>query len=71
MVNKNNLVIKPLEEETGEVLTSEKMTPSGEEEVMFDLAKGNLWFLLILQELQEKEHKCSSGKEILETLRNF
>ena len=49
MVNKNNIVIKPLEEEMGEVHTSEKMTPSGEEEVMFDLEKGNLWFLLILQ----------------------
>ena len=38
---------------------------------MFDLAKGNFWLLLILRELQEKEHKCSSGKEILKTLRNF
>ena len=42
-----------------------------EEEVMLDLAKGNLWLLLILQELQEKEHKCSSGKEICRTLRNW
>ena len=55
----------------GEVHTSKKITSSGEEEVMLDLAKGNLWLLLILQELQEKERKCSSGKEILKTLRNF
>ena len=54
-----------------EAHTSEKMTSSREEEVMLDLAKGNLWLLLKLQELQEKEHKCSSGKEILKTLRNF
>ena len=47
------------------------MTSSGDEEVMLDLAKGNLWVLLILQELQEKKHKCSSGKEILKKLRNF
>ena len=39
--------------------------------VMLDLAKGNLWLLLILQELQEKEHKCSSGKETFRTLRNL
>ena len=45
------------------------MTSSGEEEVMLDLAKGNLCFLLISQELQEKEHKWFSGKEILKTLR--
>ena len=55
----------------GEVHTLEKMTSSGDEEVMLDLAIGNLWLLLILQELQEKEHKCSSRKEILMTLRNF
>ena len=55
----------------GEVHTSEKMTSSGEEEMMLELSKGNLWLLLILQELQEKEHKWSSGKEILKTLRNF
>ena len=55
----------------GEVHTSEKMTSSGEEEVMLDLAKGNLWLVLILQELQEKEHKFSSRKEILKTLRNI
>ena len=47
------------------------MTSSGEEEVMLDLEKGNLWLLLILQELQEKEHKYSLGKEILKTLRKF
>ena len=55
----------------GEVHTSEKIISSGEEEVMLDLAKSNLWLLLILQELQEKERKCSSGKEILKTLRSF
>ena len=55
----------------GEVQTLEKMISRGEEEVMFDLAKGNLWILLILQELQEKEHKCSLGKEIFKTLKNF
>ena len=38
---------------------------------MLDVAKGNLWLLLMLQELQEKEHKCSLGKEILKTLRNL
>ena len=38
---------------------------------MFDVAKCNLRLLLMLQELQEKEHKCSSGKEILKTLRNL
>ena len=38
---------------------------------MLDVEKGNLWLLLILQELREKEHKHSSGKEILKTLRNF
>ena len=47
------------------------MTSSGEVEVMLDLAKGNLWILLILQEVQENEHKCSLGKEILKKLRNF
>ena len=47
------------------------MTSIGEEEVMIDLAKGNLWLLLILQELHEKEHKCSLGKEILKTLKNL
>ena len=45
-----------------EVHTSEKMTSSGEEEVMLDLAKGNLWISLILQELQEKEHICCLRK---------
>ena len=55
----------------GEVHTLEKMTSSGEEAVMPELAKGNLWLLLTLQDLQEKEHKCSSGKEILKTLINF
>ena len=53
-----------------EVHTSEKMTSSEEEEVMLDLEKCNLW-LLLMQELQEKEHKCSSGKEILKTLRHY
>ena len=47
------------------------MTSRGEEEVMHDLVKGNLWLLLILQELHEKEHKCSLGKEIPKTLRNL
>ena len=47
------------------------MTSSGEEEVKLDLAKGNLWLLLILHELQEKEHKSSSGKYILKILINF
>ena len=55
----------------GDVYTSEKMTSSGEEEVMLDLAKSNLWLLLILHELQEKEHKCSLGKEIFKTLKKF
>ena len=35
----------------GEVQTSEKMTSKEEEEVMLDLAKGNSWHLLILQEV--------------------
>ena len=35
----------------GEVHTSEKMTSSGEVEVMLDLTKANLWLLLLLQEL--------------------
>ena len=30
---------------------------------MLDVEKGNLWLLLMLHELQEKEHKCSSGKK--------
>ena len=47
------------------------MISRGEEEVILDLEKGNLWLLLILHELQENEHKCSSGKEIFRTLRNF
>ena len=47
------------------------MISRGEEEVMFDLTKGNLWLLLILYEIQEKEHKCYSGKEIFRTLRNL
>ena len=55
----------------GEVHTLENMTSSGEEEAMLDLEKGNLWLLLILQEVQEKKHKCSSGKEILKKLRNL
>ena len=55
----------------GEVQTSEKMISRGKEEVMLDLAKGNLWLLLILQKLQEKEHKCSSRKEIFRTFRNL
>ena len=38
---------------------------------MLDVAKGNSWLLLMLQELQEKEHKCSLRKEILKTLRNL
>ena len=38
---------------------------------MLDFGKGNLWLLLILQELQEKEHKWSSGKEIFKILRNL
>ena len=46
----------------GEVHTLEKMTSSGEEEVMVELEKGNLWLLLTLQLLQEKEHKCFLGK---------
>ena len=47
------------------------MTSNREEEVMLDLVKGNLWLLLILQELQEKEHKCSLGKEILKNTKKF
>ena len=47
------------------------MISRGEEEVMLDLAKGNLCLLLILQELQEKEHKCSLRKEIFRILRNL
>ena len=47
------------------------MTSRGEEELMLDLAKGNLWLLLILQEVQEKEHKCSSRKEIFRTFREI
>ena len=46
----------------GEVQTLENMISRGEEEVMLDVGKGNLWLLLMLQELQEKEHKCSLGK---------
>ena len=41
------------------------MTSSGEEEVMLYLVKCNLWLLLILHEVQEKEHKCSLGKKYL------
>ena len=48
-----------------------KMISRGEEDVILDLAKGNLWLLLILQELQEKEHKCSSGNEIFKIVRNL
>ena len=55
----------------GEVQTSEKMTSRGEENVMLDLAKGNLWLLLILQNVQENEHKWSPGKEIYRTLINL
>ena len=51
----------------GEVQTSEKMTARGEEEVMLDFAKGNLWLLFMLQEVQEKEHKWSSEKDIQNT----
>ena len=47
------------------------MTSREEEEVMLDFEKGNMWLLLILQEVQEKEHKWSSGKEIFRTLRNL
>ena len=47
------------------------MTLRGEKKVMLDLVKGNLWLLLILHELQEKEHKRSLGKEICRTLRNL
>ena len=36
---------------------------------MLDLAKGNLWLLLILQEVHEKEYKRSLGKEIHKLLR--
>ena len=53
------------------VQTLEKMISSGDEEVMLDVVKGNLWLLLMLQELQEKEHKCSSEIEILTTQRNL
>ena len=38
---------------------------------MLDFAKGNFWLFLILQEVQEKEHKWSSGKEIFKTFRNL
>ena len=38
---------------------------------MLDVAKGNLWLLLMCQELQEKEHKCYLGKEILKTRINL
>ena len=55
----------------GEVQTSENMISSGDEEVMLDVGKCNLWLLLMWEELQEKEHKCSSEKEILKTLRNL
>ena len=48
-----------------------KLISRGEEDVILDLAKGNLWLLLILQELQEKEHKCSSGNEIFKIVRNL
>ena len=47
------------------------MTSKAEEEVMLDFAKGNLWPLLILQEVQENEQKWSSRKEIFRTLRNL
>ena len=39
------------------------MTSRGKEKVMLDFEKGNLWLLLILQEVQEEEHEWSSGKE--------
>ena len=35
------------------------MTLRGEEEVMLDWEKCNLWLLLILQVVQENEHKLS------------
>ena len=38
---------------------------------MLYFEKGNLWLLLISQEVQENEHKWSSGKEIFRTLRNL
>ena len=41
------------------------MILSGEEEVMFDVAKGNLWLLLMLQELQEKEVNVLRQKKYL------
>ena len=47
------------------------MISSGEEEAMLDVAKGNLWFILMLQELQGKEYKCYLGKEMLKSLRNL
>ena len=73
MVNKNNIVVKTIRTRNGgEVQTLEKkMTSIGEEEVMLDFEKGNLWLLLILQEVQAKEHKWSSRKEILITLKNL
>ena len=55
----------------GEVHTLEKMTSSGEEEVMLELEKGNLWLLLTLQLLQEKEHKCFLGKKYLKHYESF
>ena len=44
------------------------MTSRGDEEVMLDLAKGNLWLLLILQELQENEHNGPREMKHLEHL---
>ena len=54
-------------DETGEVQTLEKIISRLEEDVMFDLSKGNLWILLICHEAHEKEDKCSSRKEIFKT----
>ena len=52
------------------VQTSKTMISRGEEEVMLDLAKGNLWLLLIMQEVHEKIINVPRGKEVFRTLRN-
>ena len=38
---------------------------------MLDVAKGTCGFINDAGQLQEKEHLCSLGKEILKTIRNL
>ena len=62
MVNKNNIVVKTTRRGNGGGPNIRKDDSSGKEEVMLGVVKCNLWLLLMLQELQEKAHECSSRK---------